>query len=223
MSKRPVGNRRKVATEPRVHIVDHPILKRDLAILRDRSTPHGAFRQKVRDISAILAYEAMRDLELAEHPIETPLEPCQGHRLKDEVVVVPILRAGLGMVDGFVRYLPEARVGHVGMYRDERTLKPIDYYKSFPEQLGSARVFLADPMLATGGSAVGALDKLREMGANRIRLVCIVAAPEGVRAVNQAHPDVPVFAAALDRELNEDGYICPGLGDAGDRIFGTSP
>jgi uracil phosphoribosyltransferase len=210
-----------VEVEPGLHIVDHPVLKRDLSILRDRRTPHGLFRQKVRDISAILAYEAMRDLSLAEHQLETPLETTVGHSLADQVIVVPILRAGLGMVDGFVRYLPEARIGHLGMYRDESTLKPVDYYSNLPGTLESSWIFVADPMLATGGSAVGALETLKSLGGWRFRFVCIVAAPEGVNRLRDHHPDVTIFAAALDRELNDNGYICPGLGDAGDRIFGT--
>jgi len=212
-----------VNSDPGLHIIDHPILKRDLSVLRERSTPHGIFRQKVRDISAILAYEAMRDLAVTDYAIETPIEFTVGHALADEVVVVPILRAGLGMVDGFVRYLPEARVGHLGMYRDERTLKPVDYYKNLPGTLGSSWVFVADPMLATGGSAVGALDQLKALGGRRFRFICIVAAPAGVENVRKHHPDVHIYTAALDRELNENGYICPGLGDAGDRIFGTTP
>lgn len=209
--------------DPGLHIVDHPILVRDLSILRERSTPHGIFRQKIRDISAILAYEAMRDLAVVEYPIETPIEATIGHSLADEVVVVPILRAGLGMVDGFVRYVPEARIGHLGMYRDEQTLKPVDYYKNLPDTLATSWVFVADPMLATGGSAAGAIDHLKALGGRRFRFVCIVAAPEGVKTLRKRHPDVHIYTAALDRELNENGYICPGLGDAGDRIFGTTP
>jgi uracil phosphoribosyltransferase len=204
-----------------LHIVKHPVLERDLSIIRERTTPHGIFRQKVRDISAILAYEAMRDLNVAEYRVETPLETTVGRRLADEVIVVPILRAGLGMVDGFVRYLPEARIGHLGMYRDESTLKPVDYYSNIPGTLGSSWIFIADPMLATGGSAVGAVDQLKSLGGRHFRFVCIVAAPEGVRRLHESHPDVHIYAAAMDRELNDAGYICPGLGDAGDRIFGT--
>jgi len=163
----------------------------------------------------------MRDLGLEAYPLETPLEPTTGFRVAEEIVVVPILRAGLGMVDGFVRFAPEARVGHLGMYRDETTLRPVDYYKNIPSGLENARIFVADPMLATGGSAIGALTTLKAMGGRHFRFVCIVAAPEGVRALGEHHPDVPVFAATLDRGLNDIGYICPGLGDAGDRIFGT--
>jgi len=210
-----------VAENANLTVVDHPLLRRDLSIIRNRTTPHGTFRKVVADISAILAYEAMRDLRLEEYPVETPLESTTGYRLADEIIVVPILRAGLGMVDGFVRFAPEARVGHLGMYRDEATLRPVDYYKNIPSGLENAWIFVADPMLATGGSAIGALTTLKAMGGRRFRFVCIVAAPEGVKALAASHPDVPIFAATLDRELNDVGYICPGLGDAGDRIFGT--
>ncbi len=207
---------------PYLHVIEHPLLMRDMAVLRNSETPHGIFRRTIRDVSAILAYEAMRDLPVTTFDVGTPLEQTVGHRLADEVVVVPILRAGLGMVDGFVRFVPEARIGHLGMYRDEETLKPVDYYKSLPNQIDKALVFVADPMLATGGSASGALSQLKALGARRFRFVCIVAAPEGVERLNEDHPDVPIYTAALDRGLDENGYIRPGLGDAGDRIFGTS-
>ncbi len=202
-------------------VVDHPLLKRDLTILRRKETPHGLFRRVLFDAAATLAYEAMRDLQLHEVRIETPMEPTTGYELADEVIVVPILRAGLGLVDGFIRFIPEARIGHLGMYRDEETLLPVDYYSSIPGGLEAARVFVVDPMLATGGSAVGALDHLKKRGAKRCTMVCLVASPEGVRALHEAHPDARIYTAALDRELNDIGYICPGLGDAGDRIFGT--
>ena len=202
-------------------VVDHPLLKRDLTILRRKETPHGLFRRVLFDAAATLAYEAMRDLQLHEVSIETPMEPTTGYELADEVIVVPILRAGLGLVDGFIRFIPEARIGHLGMYRDEETLLPVDYYSNIPGGLEAARVFVVDPMLATGGSAVGALDHLKKRGAKRCTMVCLVASPEGVRALHEAHPDVRIYTAALDRQLNDIGYICPGLGDAGDRIFGT--
>ncbi|MEM6337696.1 MAG: uracil phosphoribosyltransferase, partial [Bacteroidota bacterium] len=173
------------------------------------------------DASAVLAYEAMRRLDVDTFSIETPLEETEGYALKDEVVVVPILRAGLGLVDGFTRFVPEARIGHLGMYRDEETLQPVDYYSNIPAVLDRAHVFLVDPMLATGGSAIGALTHLKKLGAKRLTFVCLVAAPEGIDKLESAHPDVPIFAAALDRQLNDIGYILPGLGDAGDRIFGT--
>ncbi len=202
-------------------IVDHPLLKRDLTILRDRRTPHGIFRQKMSDAASILAYEALRDLSLSEEPVETPMEMATGYRLAKEIVVIPVLRAGLGMVDGFIRFVPEARVGHIGMYRDEQTHSPVDYYSKIPEQVADARVFVVDPMLATGGSAAGALSHLKQQGARDPVFVCLVAAPEGVRKLEECHPDVHVIAAALDRELDANAYIRPGLGDAGDRIFGT--
>lgn len=202
-------------------VIDHPLLKRDLTILRDRQTPHGLFRKTISDAAAILAYEAMRDLPLEERPVETPLESTVGHWVRDEIVVVPILRAGLGLADGFVRFIPEARIGHLGMQRDERTHEPVDYYSKLPRNLGAARVFVVDPMLATGGSAVRAIQHLKERGARRFKFVCLVAAPEGVHTLGAAHPDVPVITASLDRELDEHAFIRPGLGDAGDRIFGT--
>ncbi len=202
-------------------VVDHPLLKRDLTILRRRETPYGIFRKTLSDAAAILAYEAMRDLDLNVFRIETPLEPATGYELADEVFVVPILRAVVGMVDVFVRFVPEARIGHLGMYRDEKTKEPKDYYSSIPGGIEHARVFVVDPMLATGGSATQAIDHLKKKGARRFTFVCLVAAPEGVRALAQAHPDVPVVAATLDRELDANAYIRPGLGDAGDRIFGT--
>ena len=202
-------------------IVDHPLLKRDLTILRNQDTPHGVFRQTLSNASSILAYEAMRGLSTHEVSIETPLEVTAGHVIAESVIVVPILRAGLGMVDGFVRFVPEARIGHLGMYRDEETRQPIDYYSNIPPGVDKAHVFLVDPMLATGGSAVGAVTHLKNLGASHFTFVCLVAAPEGIRALEAAHPDVPVVAASLDRELDSRAFICPGLGDAGDRIFGT--
>ena len=189
--------------------------------MRDRSTVHGDFRQALFEASAILAVEAARDLPVTEVDIETPLEPTTGKRLPTEITIVPVLRAGLGMVDGFLRLLPGARVGHVGVYRDEDEHRPIDYYERLPPNLPDAHVFLVDPMLATGGSAVHALDKLKQAGAQRLALVCLVVAPEGVEAVSKAHPEVPIWTAAIDRELDENAYIRPGLGDAGDRVFGT--
>ncbi len=202
-------------------LVEHPLLKRDVTVLRRKATPHGRFRRALSDASAILAYEAMRALEVREVAVETPLEEAAGYELAEEVIVVPILRAGLGMVDGFVRFVPEARVGHLGMQRDEETHEPIDYYSNIPGGLDAARVFVVDPMLATGGSAVRAIRHLKARGAQHFVFVCLVAAPEGVRALAEAHPEVSVVAAALDRELDANAFIRPGLGDAGDRIFGT--
>jgi len=204
-----------------VTIIDHPLLKRDLTRLRRDETPHGVFRDTLSDAAAILGYEALRDLALREHPIETPLEATTGYAIADEVVVVPILRAGLGMVDGVVRFVPEARVGHLGMQRDEETKQPVDYYSSIPGGVASARVIVVDPMLATGGSAISAIEHLKSHGAQRFTFVCLVAAPEGIEALSEAHPEVHIITAAIDRELDAHAFIRPGLGDAGDRIFGT--
>jgi uracil phosphoribosyltransferase len=205
----------------RLVVVEHPVLADRLTVLRDRTTGHGTFRQALFEASAILAVEAARQLPVVEVSIETPLEPTTGSRLPREIAVVPVLRAGLGMVDPFLRLLPDARVGHVGVYRDE-THTPVDYYERLPPGLSDAHVFVLDPMLATGGSAVHALDRLKAADARRLTLVCLVVAPEGLRAVEQHHPDVPVWTAAVDRQLDENAYIRPGLGDAGDRVFGTS-
>jgi uracil phosphoribosyltransferase len=204
-----------------VTVVDHVLLRRLVSILRDKTTPHGLFRQTLDEAAMILAYEAMRSLRVDDHEVQTPLEPAAGVRLADQVVIVAILRAGLGMVDGFLRLVPDARVGHLGMYRDEEALRPVGYYENVPPGVEDAEVFVVDPMLATGGSATQAIARLKRAGARRIRFVCLVAAPEGVRALREANPEVPIVTAALDRELDDNGYIRPGLGDAGDRIFGT--
>jgi uracil phosphoribosyltransferase len=204
-----------------VTVVDHVLLRRLVSILRDRHTPHGNFRQTLDDAAMILAYEAMRTLRTDEIDLETPLEGARGVKLADEVVIVAILRAGLGLVDGFLRLVPDARVGHLGMYRDEEALRPVGYYENIPAGVEDAEVFVVDPMLATGGSSVQAIGRLKRAGARRISFVCLVAAPEGVEALHAAHPEVPILTAALDRELDDNGYIRPGLGDAGDRIFGT--
>jgi uracil phosphoribosyltransferase len=204
-----------------VTVVDHVLLRRLVSILRDRSTPHGVFRQTLDDAGMILAYEAMRGLRADEYEVQTPLEGARGVRLADEIVIVAILRAGLGLVDGFLRLVPDARVGHLGMYRDEEALRPVGYYENIPSGVADAEVFVVDPMLATGGSSTQAIARLKRAGARRIAFVCLVAAPEGVTALHASHPEVPILTAALDRELDGNGYIRPGLGDAGDRIFGT--
>jgi uracil phosphoribosyltransferase len=207
---------------PRLVVVDHPVLADRLTVMRDRNTGHAEFRQALFEASAILAVEAARDLPVSQVSLETPLEPTSGSRLPSEITIVPVLRAGLGMVDGFLRLLPGARVGHVGVYRDEEQHRPVDYYERLPPGLADSHVFVVDPMLATGGSAVHALDRLKSAGARRLALVCLVVAPEGLEAVKRHHPDVIVWAAAVDRELDENAYIRPGLGDAGDRVFGTT-
>jgi uracil phosphoribosyltransferase len=205
----------------RLVVVDHPVLADRLTVMRDRETSHADFRQALFEASAILAVEAARDLPVTAVEIQTPLEPTTGSRLPSEITIVPVLRAGLGMVDGFLRLLPGARVGHVGVYRDEQEHTPVDYYQRLPPGLSEAHVFVVDPMLATGGSAVHALDNLKAAGARSLSLVCLVVAPEGLAAVEEQHPEVPIWAAAVDRELDENAYIRPGLGDAGDRVFGT--
>jgi uracil phosphoribosyltransferase len=206
---------------PQLTVVEHPVLADRLCALRDRSTPHGAFRRALHEASAIVAIEATRDLPTREVAIDTPLEPTTCRRLLGDVTVVPVLRAGLAMVEGFLRLLPDARVGHVGLQRDEATLTPRGYFERLPSNLGDAHVIVLDPMLATGGSALHVLNRLKEVGARNLRLICLVASPEGVSAVQSQHPDVPIWTAALDRQLDEHGYIRPGLGDAGDRVFGT--
>jgi uracil phosphoribosyltransferase len=202
-------------------IIDHPLVKRDLTLLRDKKTPSHQFRAILRRTASLMAYEVSRDLQTKEIEVHTPLEKTKGVAVDQQIVLVPILRAGLGIVGGFVEVMPNARVGHIGLFRDEETLKPVDYYFKVPRNLNRALVLLLDPMLATGGSAVAAISFLKERGAKTLRLVNLVSAPEGVRRVRKAHPDVVMYSCALDRELNNRGYILPGLGDAGDRMFGT--
>lgn len=202
-------------------IVSHPLVKRDLALLRDKNTPSNLFRAILRRTASLMAYEVTRDLTLRKVAVRTPLEKTIGHRVVEPVVLVPVLRAGLGMVGGFVEVIPDARVGHIGLYRNEDTLKPVDYYAKFPRNLSRALVLILDPMLATGGSGTAAVTFLKDKGAKNIRFVSLVAAPEGVRMLSNHHPDVKIYTCSLDRQLNAKGYILPGLGDAGDRIFGT--
>jgi uracil phosphoribosyltransferase len=211
-----------MAELPNVTVIDHPLIRHKLHLLRDRKTPKKLFRELVDEISMLMAYEVTRDLAVEEVDVHTPLERTRGHKIAGKkLVIVPVLRAGLGMVEGVLRLIPSARVGHVGLSRDEESLQPVEYYFKVPAQSEVRRFIIVDPMLATGGSAAAAIEGLKARGAERITLMCLVAAPEGVEALNQAHPDVPVFAAALDRQLNDRGYILPGLGDAGDRLFGT--
>jgi uracil phosphoribosyltransferase len=206
---------------PDVTVVDHPLVARHVSVLRDRATPSGEFRRRMREAAMLIGYEALRDLRLTEIDVDTPLESTAGARLGDDIVVIAILRAGLGMVEGFLALMPEARVGHLGMYRDEDKLSPVGYYESIPDHGPEAEIVLVDPMLATGGSAASALRILKQRGAQRLRFVCLVAAPEGLEALRAEHPEVPVFCASIDRQLDERGYIRPGLGDAGDRLYGT--
>jgi uracil phosphoribosyltransferase len=205
-----------------LHVVDHPLVRHKLTRLRDRHTGTTDFKALVRELSMLVAYEATKDLRLDAVEVETPLERAVGaHLAGKKLALVPILRAGLGMVDGIAQLVPHARVGHIGMYRDEHTLEPVDYYFKIPG-VDDGRLFLVlDPMLATGGSAVQAMRALKDAGATHLRLLCLIAAPEGVRRMLDTHPDVPIHTAALDRGLDERGFIRPGLGDAGDRLFGT--
>ena len=207
---------------PTLAVVRHPLVQHKLTILRDRATPKKIFKELVDEIAMLMAYEATSDLPLEAAPVETPLERTSGWRVSGKkLTLVPILRAGLGMVEGILRLVPSARVGHIGLYRDHDTLEPVDYYFKVPGDATERDFFVLDPMLATGGSATAAVGSLKRAGATRIRFLCLVAAPEGVRRLSAAHPDVPIYTAALDRALNEHGYILPGLGDAGDRLFGT--
>ena len=207
---------------PTLSIVRHPLVQHKITILRDRRTPTKIFKELVDEIAMLMAYEATADLPLEEVPVETPLERAMGWRVSGKkLTLVPILRAGLGLVEGVLRLVPSARVGHIGLYRDHDTLEPVDYYFKVPGDAGERDFFVLDPMLATGGSAASAVTSLKRAGATRIRFLCLVAAPEGVRRLAAAHPDVPIYCASLDRELNAQGYILPGLGDAGDRLFGT--
>ncbi len=209
-------------TFPTLTILDHPLIQHKVGALRARTTSKKQFRELVDEIATLMAYEVTRELPLEEYEVHTPLEAMVGRRIRGKkMVVVPILRAGLGMVEGILRLVPGARVGHVGLYRDEETLEPVEYYFKIPSNPKGRDFIVVDPMLATGGSAAAAIRLLKERGARSIRFMCLVAAPEGVRALADAHPDVPIFTAALDRELNDRGYILPGLGDAGDRLFGT--
>jgi uracil phosphoribosyltransferase len=207
---------------PTLRVVSHPLVQHKLSLLRDRATPTKIFKELVDEIATLIAYEATSELTLEPAPVETPLERTVGRRVSGKkLTLVPILRAGLGMVEGVARLVPAARVGHIGLYRDHDTLEPVDYYFKVPGDAAERDFFLLDPMLATGGSAAAAVASLKRAGAMRIRFLCLVAAPEGVRRLASAHPDVLVYCAALDRELNAQGYILPGLGDAGDRLFGT--
>ncbi len=205
-----------------VTIFDHPLIQHKLSILRNKETSSKDFRALVSEIATLMCYEATRDLPLEDVEIETPIcKMTARHICGKKLAVVPILRAGLGMVDGITSLVPSCRIGHIGLYRDEETLQPVEYYCKLPKDIGERDVFVVDPMLATGGSGIDAVSQIKLRGPRSIRFMCIIAAPEGVEAFTKAHPDVHVYCAALDEKLNEKGYIVPGLGDAGDRIFGT--
>ena len=200
----------------KLEVINHPLIQHKLSILRRTDTSTKAFRELVDEIAMLMGYEVLRDLPLEDVEIETPIT-----KTVQKLAIVPILRAGIGMVDGLLSLVPAAKVGHIGMYRDEETLQPVEYLVKLPEDIDQRQIFVVDPMLATGGSAILAVDSLKKRGASNIKFVCLVSAPEGVKALQEAHPDVEIFTAALDERLNEHGYIVPGLGDAGDRLFGT--
>ncbi|HPE95183.1 MAG TPA: uracil phosphoribosyltransferase [Bacillota bacterium] len=203
-------------------ILDHPLIKHKLSIMRKKDTGSKDFRQLLSEITMLLAYEATRDLPTYEAEIETPVSKTTGYFISDQkVAIIPILRAGLGMVDGFLSVLPTARVGHIGLYRDHETLQPVEYYFKIPDDAANRLLILLDPMLATGGSSVAAINCLKKRGCKNIKMINLIAAPEGVKAVQDAHPDVDIYIAQLDEKLNESAYIVPGLGDAGDRLYGT--
>lgn len=204
------------------HIVEHPLIQHKLTQIRNRHTGTKEFRENVNEIAGLMAYEITRDIPLRKTEVETPMMKCVSSVLSRDIVLIPVLRAGLGMVDGITSLIPTAKIGHVGMYRDHDTLEPKSYYAKFPYRMKKAVVLVLDPMLATGGSASATLDKLKKEGASDMKLVCIVGAPEGIERVGKDHPEVEIFLAALDDGLNELGYIVPGLGDAGDRLFGTN-
>lgn len=204
-----------------VHVMDHPLIQHKVTLMRKKDTGAKDFRNLLEEITMLMGYEITRDLPLADEPIETPITTMTGKRISGKTIcIVPILRAGLGMVQGLLNLLPTAKVGHIGLYRDPETLKPVEYYCKLPD-VTDRDFIVVDPMLATGGSSAVALTLLKEKGVQHMKLMCLVAAPEGVKVVNEEHPDVPIYVAALDAHLNDHGYIVPGLGDAGDRIFGT--
>lgn len=203
-------------------IMDHPLIQHKIGLIRRKETGTKDFRQTIGEIAMLICFEATRELPLTEVEIETPICKATAKELKGrKMAIVPILRAGLGMVDGVLQLIPAAKVGHIGLYRDPETLKPVEYYCKLPADCAEREVFVVDPMLATGGSSVAAIQMLKDKGCNKIHFMCIIAAPEGIRAMQEAHPDVDLYIGALDDHLNDHGYIVPGLGDAGDRIFGT--
>ena len=205
-----------------INVLDHPLITHKLSILRSVNTGTKEFRELITEISTLLVYEATRDAELEKITIETPLDKMETAMLnEDNYAIVPILRAGMGMLEGVINVIPNAKVGHIGLYRDGETLKPVKYYYKMPKGISEREVIFIDPMLATGGSSSAAISMLKEDGVSKIKLLCIVAAPKGIETINSNHPDVEIFCAAIDKDLNDKGYILPGLGDAGDRIYGT--
>lgn len=206
----------------KVHVFDHPLIQHKLSYIRDEKTGTKEFRELVDEVGMLMAYEVTRDLELDDVTVKTPVTEMTAKRLSGKkIAVVPILRAGLGMTDGVLKLIPAARVGHIGLYRDPETLQPVEYFAKLPQDIEERDFIVVDPMLATGGSAIEAINSLKKRGATKIRFMCLIAAPEGVKLLQDAHPDVDIYIAGLDEKLNDHGYIVPGLGDAGDRLFGT--
>ena len=205
-----------------VYIMNHPLIQHKISMLRNKNTGTNEFRKLVEEIGILMGYEALRDLPVENVEVETPIETCMTPMISGKkLAVIPILRAGLGMVEGVLTMIPSAKVGHIGLYRNEETLEPVEYYCKIPKDCSERDVFVVDPMLATGGSAIAAIQMLKNRGVKNMRFLCVIAAPEGVKKLQEAHPDVDIYIGALDEHLNENGYIVPGLGDAGDRIFGT--
>ena len=208
--------------ENNVHIMTHPLIQHKISMLRDKQTGTNEFRKLIEEIATLMGYEALRDLPLEDVEIETPIETCQTPMIAGtKLAIVPILRAGLGMVEGLLALVPSAKIGHIGLYRDHVTHEPHEYYCKLPDPIDQRLIVALDPMLATGGSAIAAVDFIKQHGGKQIKFMCIIAAPEGLKRLQEAHPDIQIYVGHLDRQLNEDAYICPGLGDAGDRMFGT--
>ena len=202
-------------------VINHPLVAHKITMLRDENTSVKEFRELISEIALLMTYEVTKDLPLKPHKVKSPVAETEGSFIERQVALVPILRAGLGIVDALMQIIPAAKVGHIGLYRNRKTLKPVEYYCKLPTDVAQRQVIVLDPMLATGGSAAAAIDFIKERGANKIKLMCVIGAPEGVKTVQEAHPDVDIYLAALDEKLNDHGYIVPGLGDSGDRLFGT--
>lgn len=207
--------------DDKIHIMNHPLILHKITMMRDKNATVKDFRELVYEIALLMGYEATRDLAVADTEVQTPVAVAKGKTILKQVAVVPILRAGLGMVDAIVSLIPAAKVGHIGLYRDHETLEPVEYYCKLPTEIEERQVIVVDPMLATGGSAIAAINFIKQRGAKNIKFMCLISAPEGLKALREAHPDVEIYCGALDEKLNENGYIVPGLGDAGDRLFGT--
>ena len=205
----------------KLYVMNHPLIVHKLSIMRDKNTSVKDFRECAHEVALLLGYEATKEMDMESFEIETPITKTMGKRIKRKIALVPILRAGLGMVDALMNLIPAAKIGHIGLYRNEETLEPVEYYCKLPTDIEEREVLVLDPMLATGGSAAAAIDFIKKRGAKNIRFVCIIAAPSGIEALQKAHPDVDIYCGAVDEKLNEHGYIVPGLGDAGDRLFGT--